>query len=135
MQLISKLNEEIRSLFCAIYIFDKYAWVTSWKDKKDIAIPNGFQKILNKSRRNPNKVSLDKGSEFCNRSIKSCLKDNGIETYSIHFAGKSVIAKKFIRTLRNKIYKSMTPILKYVYIDKLDDIVHKYNNIYITQLT
>ena len=135
MQLISKLNEEIRSLFCAIYIFDKYAWVTSWKDKKDIAIPNGFQKILNKSRRNPNKVSLDKGSEFCNRSIKSCLKDNVIETYSIHFAGKSVIAKKFIRTLRNKIYKSMTPILKYVYIDKLDDIVHKYNNIYITQLT
>ena len=132
MQLISKF---IRFLFCAIYIFDKYAWVTSWKDEKDIAIPNGFQKILNKSRRKPNKVSLDKGSEFCNRSIKSCLKDNDIETYSIHFAGKSVIAKKIIRTLRNKIYKSMTPILKYVYIDKLDDIVQKYNNIYITQLT
>ena len=132
MQLISKF---IRFLFCAIYIFDKYAWVTSWKDEKDIAIPNDFQKILNKSRRKPNKVSLDKGSEFCNRSIKSCLKDNDIETYSIHFAGKSVIAKKIIRTLRNKIYKSMTPILKYVYIDKLDDIVQKYNNIYITQLT
>ena len=135
MQLISKFNEEIRFLFCAIYIFDKSAWVTSWKDKKDIAIPDGFQKILNESRRKPNKVSVDKGSEFCNRSMKSCLKINGIETYSTHFEGKSVIAEKFIRTLRNKIYKSMTSILKYVYIDKLGYIVHKDNNIYITQLT
>ena len=102
---------------------------------KKTAIPDGFQKILNESRRKPNKVSVDKGSEFCNRSMKSCLKINGIETYSTHFEGKSVIAEKFIRTLRNKIYKSMTSILKYVYIDKLGYIVHKDNNIYITQLT
>ena len=50
--------------------------------------------------------------------------------YSIHNEGKSVVAEIFIRTLKNKIYKYMTAISKNVYIDKLDDIVNEYNNIY-----
>ena len=50
--------------------------------------------------------------------------------YSIHNEGKSVVAKRFIRTLKNKIYKYMTAISKNVYIDKLDDIVNEYNNTY-----
>ena len=50
--------------------------------------------------------------------------------YSTHNEGKSVIAERFIRTLKNKIYKYTTSISKNVYIDKLDDIVNKYNNTY-----
>ena len=50
--------------------------------------------------------------------------------YSIHNEGKSVVAERFIRTLKTKIYKYMTSISKNVYIDKLDDIVNKYNNTY-----
>ena len=50
--------------------------------------------------------------------------------YSTHNEGKSVIARRFIRTLKNKIYKYMTSISKIVYIDKLDDIFDKYNNTY-----
>ena len=50
--------------------------------------------------------------------------------YSTHNEGKSVIAEKFIRTLKNKIYKYMTSVSKNVYVDKLDDIVNKYNNTY-----
>ena len=50
--------------------------------------------------------------------------------YSTHNEGKSVVAERFIRTLKNKIYKYMTSISKNVYIDKLDDIVNKYNNTY-----
>ena len=48
--------------------------------------------------------------------------------YSAHNKGKSVAAERFIRTLKNKIYKYMTSISKNVYIDKLDDTVNKYNN-------
>ena len=48
--------------------------------------------------------------------------------YSIHNEGKSVLAERFIRTLRNKIYKYMASVSKNVYIDKLDDIVNEYNN-------
>ena len=91
---------------------------------------NGFQKILKKSTRKPNKIWVDKGSEFYNNSYKKWLKDNDIEMYSTNNEGKSVIAERFIRTLKNKIYKYMTSISKNVYIDKLDDIVNEYNNTY-----
>ena len=50
--------------------------------------------------------------------------------YSIHNAGKPVVAERFIRTLKNKIYKYMTAIPKNLYIDKLDDLVNEYNNTY-----
>ena len=84
---------------------------------------------MKKSDRKPNKIWFDKGSEFYN-SFKKWLKDNDIEMYSIHNEGKSVVAERFIRTLKNKIYKHMTAISKNVSIDKLDDIVNKYNNTY-----
>ena len=59
--------------------------------------------------------------------MKSWLEKNDIEIYSTHNEGKSVVAEKFIRTIKNKIYKHMTSISKNVYIHKLDDIVHKHN--------
>ena len=80
--------------------------------------------------RKPNKTWFDKGSEFYNNSFKNWLKDNDIEMYSIHNEGKSVVAERYIRTLKNKIYKYMTTISKNVCIDKLDIIVNEYNNTY-----
>ena len=62
--------------------------------------------------------------------MKSWLQDNDVETYSTHNEGKSVVAERFIRALKNKIYKCMTSISKNVYIDKLDEIINKYSNIY-----
>ena len=56
--------------------------------------------------------------------------DNGVRMYSIHNEEKSVVAERFIRTLKTKIYNYMTSVSKNVYIDKLDDIVNKYNNTY-----
>ena len=53
-----------------------------------------------------------------------------IKIYSTHNDGKSVVAERFIRTLKNKIYKFMTSISKNIYIDILDDIINKYNNTY-----
>ena len=78
----------------------------------------------------PNKIWVDKGSEFYNSSFKKWLKDNDIEMYSIHNKGKSVVPERFIRTLKNKIYKYMTSVSRNVYIDKLDDIVDEYNTTY-----
>ena len=62
--------------------------------------------------------------------MKSWLQDNDIVIYSTHNEGKSVVAERFIRTLRNKIYKHLTSISKNLYIDKLDDIVNECNNTY-----
>ena len=130
MQLISKFNKGFRFLLCVFDIFSKYAWVVSFKNKKGITITDAFQKTLDDSKRKPNKIWVDKGSEFYNNSFKKWLKDNDIEMYSIHNEGKSVVAERFIRTLKTKIYKYMTSVMKNVYIDKLDDIVGEYNNTY-----
>ena len=124
MQLISKFNKGFRFLLCVIDIFSRYAWVVLLKDKKGVTIVNAFQKVLDKSKRkSTNKIWVDKGSEFYTLSFKKWLKDNDIEIYSIHNKGKYVAAERFIRTLKTKIYKYMTPISKNVYNDKLDDIV------------
>ena len=69
MQLLSKFNKEFRFLLCIIDIFSKYAWVFPLKDKKGISIVNAFQKNLKESNRKPNKIWVDKGSEFCNISF------------------------------------------------------------------
>ena len=62
--------------------------------------------------------------------MKSWLEKNSIDIYSTHNEGKFVVTERFIRTLKNKIYKYMTSISKNMYINKLDDIVNKYNNTY-----
>ena len=128
MRLISTFNKGFRSLLCVIDIYSKYAWVVPLKDKKGASIDNAFQSILKKSNRKPNKIWVDKGGEFYNGSMKSWLEKNDIEMYSTHNEGKSVVAERFIRTIKNKIYKHMTSISKNLYIDKLNDIVNEYNN-------
>ena len=134
MQLLNKFNKGFRFLLCVIDIFRKYAWVIPLKDEKGISIVNAFQIILQESNRKPNKKWVDKGSRFYNSSLKKLLKDNDIEMHSTNNEGKSVIAERFIRTLKNKIYKYMTSVSKNVYIDKLDDIVKKYNDTYHTSI-
>ena len=97
MQLISKSNKGFRFLLCVIDNFSKYAWVVPLKDKKGLSIVDAFQKILDDSNRKPDKIWVDKSSEFYNNFFKKWLKDNDIEMYSIHNEGKSVVAERFIR--------------------------------------
>ena len=134
MQLLSRYNKGIRFLLCVIDIFSKYAWVVPLKDKKDISIVKAFQSILKQSNRKPNKICVDKGSEFYNAYLKKCLRDNDLVMYSTQNEGKSVAAERFIRILKTKIYKYMTSISKNVYINKLDNIVNEYNNTYHTTI-
>ena len=110
MQLRSKFNKRFRFLLCVIDIFRKYAWVFLLKDKKGVSIVNAFQSILKGSSRKASKIWVDKVSEFYNNSFKKWLQDNDIVMYLTHNEGKSVVAKRFIKTLKNKIYKYMTSV-------------------------
>ena len=85
-------------------------WVVLLKYERGIEITNGFQNILDESDRKPNEIWGDKGSEFYNRSMKSWLQDNNAEMYSTHIEGKSVVASRSIRNLKNRIYKYITSI-------------------------
>ena len=106
----------------------------SLERQKSVSIVTAFQKILKQSNKKPNKIWVDKGSEFYNASFKKWLQDNDIAMYSTHNEGKSVVAGRFIRTLKSKINKHITSISKNMYIDKLDDIVDEYNNTYHTTI-
>ena len=112
IQLIIKFNKEIRFLLCVIDIFSKYVWIVPLKNEKGVTIVNAFKTVLDNSRRKPNKIWVDQGSEFYNNSFKKWSDDNDLKMYSTYNAGKSVVAERFTRTLKNKIYKHMTAVLK-----------------------
>ena len=78
------------------------------KDKKGKTVPNAFMEIVKKFNRKPNKLWVDQGREFYNKLMQEWLDNNDISMYSTHNEGKSVIAERFIKTLKSKIYKKMT---------------------------
>ena len=107
MQSLSRKNKGIKYLLCAIDLYSKYAFVIPLKDKKGISIVNAFNKIRKQSNRKPNKILVDQGGEFYN-IFEKWLSDNDINMYSTYNEGKSVVAERFIRTLKNTLYKHMT---------------------------
>ena len=96
MQLISKFNKGFKFLLCVSDTYSKYAWVVPLKDKKGVSIVNAFQNILKKSNRKPNKICVDKGGEFYNRSMKSWLEKNDIEMYSTHNEGNLLLLRDLL---------------------------------------
>ena len=96
-----------------IDLFSKYAWVAPFKDKRGISTVT---------------VWVDQGWEFYSNLFQRFLKINNIEMYSTYNEGKSVVAERFIRTLKNKIFKDMIAVSKNIYFDVLADIVNKCNN-------
>ena len=107
MQPLSKYKKGIKYLLCATDLFSKYAWVIPIKDKKRTSIVNVFKKTISEKRK-PNKIWVDQGSEFYNKSFKDFLKINNIEMYSTYNEGKH-----------------MTAFSKNIYFDVLDEIVDK----------
>ena len=89
------------------------------KYKNGITIANAFEQILDESNRKSDKIWVYKGRELYNTSMKSWLQDNDIAMYSKHNERNTVVAETV-----------MTSVSKHVYIDKLDEIVNKYNNTY-----
>ena len=127
MESLSKYNKGMKYLSSTIDIFSKYAWVVPLKDKRGLTIVNAFPKIISKGRK-PNKIWVDQGGAFYNNLFKRFLKINNVEMYSVNNEAKSVDAKRFIKMLKNKIFKHTTAISKNVCFDVLGSIVNKSNN-------
>ena len=100
MQSLSRKNKGIKYLLCAIDLYSKYSLVIPLKDKKGISIVNAFNKITKQSNRKPNKIWVDQGGEFYTNVFEKWLSDNDINMYSTYNEGKSVVAERFIRTLK-----------------------------------
>ena len=85
-----------------------------YKRQKRVAIANTFQIILDSSKRTQTKYGLIKVMN--NSSFKKWLKDNDIEMHSTYNQRKSVVAERFIKALKNKVYKHITAVSKNVYL-------------------
>ena len=104
---LSSKNKSFNYLLSAIDIFTKYTWVKTLKDKTGKTVLNAFIEIVNDSNHKPSKLWVDQGRELYNQLMQEWL-DNNILMHSAYNEGKSVIAERFIKTLKAKIYKKMT---------------------------
>ena len=123
MQALSKENEGYKFLLLVIDTFSKYGWIVPLKDKKGETIVNALKEIFKESGRRPAKLWTDKGREFFNKDVRDL-----VYLYATENEEKSSIAERWIRTMKEKMFKYFTDNNTYNYIDALPELVEDYNN-------
>ena len=126
----SKWNKGIKYLLTVIDVFSKYGCIVPLKDKKTESVSLAFNRIFKKSKRKPEKLWTDKGSEFISRHFKDFLKKNNIKLYHTENEEKSSIVEIWNKTMKNKMWKMFSSNNSTVCWDKLDKLVDDYNNTY-----
>ena len=121
MTAFSKFNQGFRYLLLVIDIFSKYGWIIPLKNKEGKTVASALKTIF--KERKPEKMWLDKGKEFYNKDVKGL-----IELYSTENEEKSSVVERWIRTMKEKMWKYFTDNNTNVYIDILPDLVKYYNN-------
>ena len=114
-------NEGYKFLLLVIDTFSKYGYLIPLKNKKGETVANALKDIFKK--RKPEKLWTDKGREFYNKDVKDL-----VELYSTENEEKSSIAERWVRTIKEKMWKYFTDNNTYKYIDVLPDLVEDYNN-------
>ena len=89
---------------CVTDVFTKYGWVKPLKDKKSKTVFNAFVEIVNEANIKPNKLWVVQGREFFKKLMQELFSNKNILMYSTHNEGKSIIAGRFIKTLKANIY-------------------------------
>ena len=123
IQQLKSYNHGFRYILNVIDAISKFVWSVPIKDKTGKTITNTFQSIAKNSKRKPNKLWVDNGSEFHNNVFKRWLVENEIKMYSTFNEGKAVAIERFIRTLKNEMYKYFTVNNTHKYLDVLPDLV------------
>ena len=122
----SKYNNNYKFILTVIDTFTKYAWAIPLKNKSGLSITNGFKIVLGESRK-PEKLWVDRGSEFYNKTFKSLLKEYETKLYSTYSDLKAVFIERFNGTLLHIINKPMF-INGGNWVNILNDAVITYNN-------
>ena len=130
IQKFSKWNKGVKYLLTVIDVFSKYGWIVPLKDKKTESVTSAFDHIFKKSKRKPEKLWTDKGSEFISKHFKEFLKKNFIKLYHTENEEKSSIVERWNKTMKNKMWKMFSANNSTVYWDKLDKLTDDYNNTY-----
>ena len=131
---LSKYNNNYKFILTVIDIFTNYAWAIPLKNKSGLSITNGFKLVLSKNpqfgsgSRKPEKLWVDRGSEFYNKTFKSLLKEYETKLYSTYNDLKAVFIERFNRTLLHIINKPMFINGDGNCVNILNDAVITYNN-------
>ena len=123
MRALSKENDGINFLLLVIDTFNKYGWIVPLKNKKGETIVKALKDIFKESGRRPAKLWTDKGREFFNKDVRDL-----VYLYATENEEKSSIAERWIRTMKEKMFKYFTDYKTNRYIDVLPDLVEDYNN-------
>ena len=121
MQVFSKFNRGIKYLLAVIDVFSKYGYLIPLKDKTGKSVASALKTIF--EERKPEKMWVDKGKEFYNKDVKEL-----IELYSTENEEKSCVVERWIRTIKERMWKYFTDNNTSVYIDIVPDLVEDYNN-------
>ena len=121
MQAFSKFNRGVKYLLAVIDILSKYGWLVPLKDKTGKSVASALKTIF--KERKPEKIWVDKGKEFYNKDVKDL-----VELYSTENEEKSSVVERWIRTMKEKMWKYFTDKNTNIYIDILPDLVKDYNN-------
>ena len=127
MQKFSKWNKGIKYLLMVIDVFSKYGWIRGLKDKKTETVSIAFDDIF-KSKRKPQMLWTDKGSEFLSKHFKELLKREGIKLYRTENEEKSSVVERWNKTMKMRMWKMFTVNNNTVYFDKINKLVDDYNN-------
>ena len=121
MQAFSKFNRGFKYLLAVIDVFSKYGWLIPLKDKTGKSVASALKTIF--KERKPEKMWVDKGKEFYNKDVKDL-----IELYSTENEEKSSVVERWIRTMKEKMWKYFTANSTNVYLNQLSSLVKEYNN-------
>ena len=105
---LSKYNKNYKFIFTIIDNHTKYAWAIPLKDKSGKSTTTAFKKLIETSKRKPDKIWSDKGKEFYNKTFLDFLKQNEIQIYSTNSDLKTVFVERFNRTLLDLIKNQCT---------------------------
>ena len=127
----SKQNNNYKYILTVIDFFSKHSWCYTLKNKNYNEIINSFKDIFKKSKRKPNFIQSDEGTEFTNKQVQKFFNDNNIKWYHTYNRDiKCSICERFNRTILNKIYKNFTLNNNTIWIKDLNKLVKEYNNSY-----
>ena len=121
MQAFSKFNRGVKYLLAVIDVFSKYGWLIPLKDKTGKSVASALEVIF--KERKPEKMWVDKGKEFYNKDVKDLIK-----LYSTENEEKSSVVERWIRTMKEKMWKYFSANSTNSFINVLPDLVREYNN-------
>ena len=128
MQNLVKYNDGYRYLVTCIDVFSKYAWAIPIKNKLANTVLEAFKKIIDTSKRKPNNLQSDEGTEFLNHKFKDYLDEINVGHYFVNSELKASVVERFNRTIKEKIYRYFTYRNTYNYISIINKLMHSYNN-------